>query len=79
MAEIDRVASAISFLQHSLEARTVTGTLALIELAGQRLREAGLDDLAEHAEALADSFAAPEQAVRELIQRIERSTSNTKV
>lgn len=66
----EAAAAAASLLYRAHDTRTVTETHALIELAATRLRQAGLPDLAEHASELADNFAAPLQAVRELQDRV---------
>jgi hypothetical protein len=66
----EAAAAAASLLYRAHDARTVTETQALLEAAAGRLLEAGLLDLAGHASELADSFAAPLQAVRELQDRV---------
>jgi hypothetical protein len=59
-------AAAASLIYRAHDARTATHTSNLLIIAGVRLREAGLRDLAWRANDLGGNFAAPLQAVREL-------------
>jgi hypothetical protein len=66
----EAAAAAASLLYRAMDARTINTTAECLETAAIRLREAGLVDLAEHASEIADNFAAPLQAVRELQDRV---------
>lgn len=62
-------ASAWSLLYRSMETNATEGSWAL-QLAAQRLRQAGDPDLAEAVDDLADDFAADDGAVRAMMDRV---------